>query len=246
MVKGGVFHGTWSGARPRSPLAAFDARARVIAALLSLVVAFSASRSSPLPLALLTLFPLGALALSRAPAPWVMRRVGFVVPFVLLAALFTFVLPVSPRASGHRFWGLVLGGSFAVATAAWLSWTTTSAEAMDALARLRVPRTVVWTGMLGLRYLPVVFEEGRRVHRAASARGWTRREVRALAWMSASLLVRGFERALHTADAMEARGFGWGRVVREPRPWRLSDWALALGYPGVLLLVRLLVERVLP
>ncbi|MBN1423991.1 energy-coupling factor transporter transmembrane protein EcfT [Candidatus Fermentibacteria bacterium] len=231
------------GGMRRSPLQTVDARARILAFALSLLVAVSAVGSSPLVLAVLCAFPVAAIVIARVPAHMILRRLSFVAVFIALAGVFTFLIPLAAQPSAKRFWFLLFGSLFAVTSTAALTYSTTATEAMEALQRLRVPSHVIWTGFLGLRYLPLVFGEGRRVHRAARARGWRGSSgITALGWMTASLISRGFDRALRTGEAMEARGFGSSRVILEPCPLRVHDWMVMTGYPATLLALRLFLD----
>jgi len=232
------------GARPRSPLRTIDTRARILAFALSLIVAVSAVGSSPITLATLCAFPAFAIVMARMPMSTVLRRLLFVAAFIALAGVFTFLIPLAARPSPERFWFLLFGSAFAVASTAVLAYSTAAAEAMEALQRLRVPHHVIWTGFLGVRYLPLVFGEGRRVHRAARSRGWRGSGLSTLAWMSVSLVLRGFDRALRTGEAMEARGYGSGRAGIEPCPLRVRDWVVMAGYPATLLAARLLLDGI--
>ncbi|MCU0610757.1 MAG: energy-coupling factor transporter transmembrane protein EcfT [Candidatus Eisenbacteria bacterium] len=241
---------------PRSPLRTIDARARILAFSLSLIVAVSAVGSSPVTLAALCVFPTLLILVARVPWKTILRRLSFVGAFIVLAGVFTFVVPLTARPSPARFWFLLFGSLFAVISTATVAYSTTATEAMEALQRLRIPHHVIWTGALGLRYLPLVFGEGKKVHRAAQARGWgqgvtcatgrsvTCHSLTPIGWMTASLMSRGFDRALRTGEAMEARGFGSNKVVLEPCPLKARDWVVMAGYPGVLLAVRLLLHGV--
>ena len=113
---------------------------------------------------------------------------------------------------------------------------------MEALLRLRAPRDLVWLAALGTRYVPLIAEEGRRIHRAALARGWSRgrRSIRITAVMSATLIVRAFDRALQAGHAMEARGYGSPLGAPEAKPLKAVDWAFLVCYPGALLAIRLI------
>lgn len=246
-----------SGEMSHSPLRAIDARARILAFALSLIVAASAVGSSAATLAALCASPILLTVVARVPLRIILGRLSLVAGFVVIAGVCTFLVPIASHPSPARFWFLLFGSLFAVTSAAVLAYSTSATEAMEALQSLRVPHHMIWIGFLGLRYLPLVYGEGRRTHRAAVARGWgqaltrdkhglvTAQGLVPLAWMSTSLVSRGFNRAVRTGEAMEARGFGSGMVTIQPRPLRLCDWAVIAGYPGTLLVVRLLLDGVL-
>ncbi len=116
-------------------------------------------------------------------------------------------------------------------------------ELADAFALVRLPASLSFMLLGGLRYAPLMAERWADLIDACRARGTDiPRGIRALP-VYASLLVPAIVRALRTADetaeAMEARGFG-ARAMTLMRSYRLNllDWALmTLGVALALLSV---------
>ena len=146
-------------------------------------------------------------------------------------------------------YGLTLG----LALAVMLSWFGSYQRVMGAdrsLALLagRLPSTALVLA-LSLRYIPQLRRQGRELldlERAQGheGRGRLRRRVSFAASLLTQLMTLGFEQALATADAMQARGYGSGpRGHWQPYRLRVRDKlaiviALALGI-GLVLLARL-------
>jgi len=116
-------------------------------------------------------------------------------------------------------------------------------ELADAFALLRLPASLSFMLLGGLRYAPMMAERWADLIDAYRARGTDiPRGIRALP-VYASLLVPAIVRALRTADqtaeAMEARGFGTSNMtLMASYRLRVWDWALmTLGVASALLSV---------
>jgi len=222
-----------------------DARAKILGVFAALSVVTTAWSLRPQALTLLCILPLFLVLCCGGFIRALLVRFSFVIGFILLTAVFTFVFPygdiqeASVRA--HRFWFLLLTTVFSVSSLYLLLVTTSTVSVADGLLRLRIPGNVVWTAVLGLRYLPLLAEEGTRFRQAA-ARGFQNgpRRLRTIGWMIAALFLGTFNRAVRTGQAMESRGYGAGPARRAPRPLTLRDLAFLIGYPGAALTIRVL------
>ncbi len=109
-------------------------------------------------------------------------------------------------------------------------------ELADAFVLLRLPASLSFMLLGGLRYAPMMAERWADLIDACRARGTDIPQgIRAVP-VYASLLVPAITRALRTADetaeAMEARGFG-ARAMTLMRPYRLQVWDWVLMTLGV-------------
>jgi len=220
-----------------------DTRIRFIAVCLGIVIVATAWSAEWWRLCCFVGFPIAILVVSRGSWKSIVLRLSVVAAFLVLAGFFSLVFP---RLVGHesvdsdRFIFLVSATVFSVCSVQLVAVGSDSSTTIEAVRRLGIPHDIVWMIVLALRYLPLIKDEGIRIHRAAQARLWSpgKRTVRVLGWISASLFIRSFERALRTAQAMEARGYG--NTAMKPVPVPLSFWDIVflLLYPGLLLAVR--------
>ncbi len=157
-------------------------------------------------------------ALARLPLATVARRLVVEVPFLVFAAAMPFV------ASGPRIdvLGLslsqagVLGGAtlaikatLGVLAAVVLSATTSAADLLLALERLRLPGAFVAIAGFMVRYVGIVSGDLARAAVARESRGATGRfeRLRATAGGVGTLFVRSYERGERVQRAMQARGY---------------------------------------
>lgn len=158
-------------------------------------------------LAVLALVPVGTLA----------RRLVFEVPFVALAAAMV-VAGADPRVDVAGLsvsqpgldaaWTVLARATFGVVIASVLAATTTPAELLVALARLRVPRVLLAVTEVAVRYVAVLRDELDRVRLAQQLRSPDGRRPRPgeVAGAGAALFVRAYERGERVHLARAARG----------------------------------------
>jgi energy-coupling factor transporter transmembrane protein EcfT len=220
-----------------------DARVRVIAICMGLVIVGTAWAAEWWRLLGFTVLPVAMLVLSRTSWKSLALRISVVSTFLVLAGFFAVVTPKITGQEGNylnRFIFLFCATIFSVSSVQLVAVGSSAHATIDAIRRLGMPHDIVWMTVLALRYLPLLKQEGARIHHAARARLWSpgKRTMRVLGWMSASLFIRAFERALRTAQAMEARGFGSSTQKPLSPPLAASDILFLVLYPGVLLAIR--------
>ncbi|MBP3960593.1 cobalt ECF transporter T component CbiQ [Gemmata sp. G18] len=204
---------------PDSPLARWDARWKLAAALIAVsgIAALDHLTSAAVALAL----GLFLLVLARLPGGWVRSRLflfGFsALPFLLVLP-FTLdgegwdIGPARISARGLIAGSAVLCRSLAIGCfALLLVGTAPLHHTLAAAHKLRMPGLLVQLTLLAYRYAFLLAEEMRRLRVAMRTRGFqmraTRHGYRALGHATGALLVRGSERADHVAAAMRCRGF---------------------------------------
>jgi cobalt/nickel transport system permease protein len=177
------------------------------------------------------------------------RRLLIEVPFVAFAVLLPFigvgerveVLGLSLSVAGlWGAWAILAKGTLGVAAAVVLSATTTPADVLVGLERLRLPRTFVVVAGFMLRYLDLVVAQMRRLQVARVSRGDDARwlwQAKATAATAGTLFVRTYERGERVHLAMLARGFD-GSFPAAPSDGtvavgRRRAWATALALPGL-------------
>jgi cobalt/nickel transport system permease protein len=204
---------------PPSPLARWDARWKLAAALLAAGGVAALDHLAPAAVAL----ALGVLLLvvARLPAKWVRNRLGL---FALAALPFLLVLPFTLDGPGWQV-GPVYVSERGVAAglavfcrglaigclALVLLGTAPLHHTLAAAHRLKLPGLLVQLTLLAYRYAFLLADEFRRLRVAMCTRGYrvrpTRHGYRALGHATGAVLVRGAERADNVAAAMRCRGF---------------------------------------
>jgi cobalt/nickel transport system permease protein len=162
---------------------------------------------------------IGAVALSRVPAAYLLPRMLVEVPFVVFAVVVPFVasgpqtevlgLTVSRTGLVDAF-GLLAKATLGVIAGLLLAATTEPAALLRGLERLRLPQQLVQIMGFMLRYLEVVTGELARMRVAAASRGFTARNPRhwpVLARSIGALFIRSFERGERVHLAMVSRGY---------------------------------------
>jgi cobalt/nickel transport system permease protein len=145
------------------------------------------------------------------------RRLLFEIPFVALAI----ALAVAGTGPRLRIAGLSLSGpgldaawtilsraTLGVVVASVLAATTSPADLLTGLSRLRAPRLLVMLAELAVRYLAVLRDELDRLRLAQELRSPDRRRLRPaeVAGVGAALFVRAYERGERVHLARVARG----------------------------------------
>jgi cobalt/nickel transport system permease protein len=147
-----------------------------------------------------------AVALSRLPLLFLLKRLAWLSPFILSVAL---VNALQPAARGSWL-TVAVKSTICLLTIIVVSNTTPFSGILHVLKRVHVPRLLITTIALMHRYLFVLVEEAERMRRARASRTFThdrRARWQALSTVVGQLFVRASERAERIYDAMCARGW---------------------------------------
>ncbi len=116
---------------------------------------------------------------------------------------------------------------------------------MGALRTLRVPRSILGSLLIMLRYVPLFIEERKRMQDAQSLRGFERgtrgNRIQSLGFMIGSNIDRAFDRSISVYESMKLRGFG-GEVVLRGGDFKKLDTILLV----ILILVYVTLFMVIP
>ena len=157
--------------------------------------------------------------LAGIPLLGLARRLVIEVPFVAFAVFLPFVgeAPHTEVAglslSEPGLWGawnILVKGTLGVAATVLLASTTTIAELLRGLDRLRVPRAFTAIAGFMVRYAQVIVGEARRMRVARLSRGYDPRwiwQARAVASSAGTMFIRSYERGERIHVAMLSRGF---------------------------------------
>jgi cobalt/nickel transport system permease protein len=231
-----------------SPLHRLDARVKVAAAVL-LILLISLTPFGALPaFPLLWAIVLAGVILSRMPLWTVLKRSFVALPFA--AAAITLVFTVPGRTIGTvplfgwtlsdaglvRFVSIVLKSWTSVQVAVLLAMTTHFTDLLWALGALKVPGVLVSIISFMYRYIFVLADEALRLTRAREARsadpegrggGTVVWRARVTGGMIGNLFLRSYERSERVYQAMVARGYRG--EVRQLTPPPLDTSQLVLG-----------------
>lgn len=223
----------WS--RGASPLHRRAALAKLIPALLLLIVVNTAHRNLPALTAGIVVLLGGCLFAARLSLIALLVRAGVVLPF-------TGIFAVLAWASGEpgRGMDVVLKSYVSALAVLTLVSTTPLPRLMRGLEDLRVPRFLITVSQFLYRYLFLIPEQAMQMRVAASSRGGI--TFRGAAGALAVLFIRCYERAETIHRAMLARGFAGHFAPLQPERFTAWDTAFAGSAIVVLSFVRIATE----
>lgn len=205
----------------------FDPRVKLISCLIFLVVTVSLRTLAGLAAALLVIgfFILG----SRLPVGRILKRLGLIIPMVLMLGLFLpflrpgvplFQLKLGIMTLTFTWEGLQAGAIFMLRFLCGalllilVTFTTPFHVLLRSLSDLKIPQIFTQLIQFTLRYFFVLYDEVIRMQRARRARNfrparslWNRHTLATLGGLVGVLFIRSFERGERVYHAMLARGF---------------------------------------
>lgn len=191
--------------------------AKLLTTVIYLTVVVSFGRYEILALLPLLVYPIVIFSLADLPLGQMLKRIAWVMPFVIGIGLFNPVfdhytvnfLGISISRGWLTFLSIFLKCILTV-TAGLILVATTGIDRLGAALRMiRVPRILVLQLLLTCRYISVLGDELARMLRAYSLRAPGHKGISRDAWGSftGSLLLRSFDRAQRIYSAMCLRGF---------------------------------------
>ncbi len=230
-----------------SPVHRWDPRLKLVA-LMALALSFAFVQDPRLLPAMLGVsFTL--CAVSRLPAGFVARRLRYPGFFILmLAAVLPFfsgetVLlqlgPLGLREEGSLEMVMIAGRFISIITVAVVLFGTAPVFTnIKALRALGLPPLLGDMALFSYRYIEEIGTDLRRMQRAARLRGFRAarpgyRNLKTLASLVGSLLVRSYEKSHRVYHAMLLRGYGGPERVRHPFRAGFADAAALVGVLGV-------------
>ena len=210
-----------------------DARVKVAATLLFVVMVVSYPKYEVLSLMPFFLFPVLMVSLGDLPALFLVRKVLVVSPFAvcigILNPLFdpgtVTVLGTTLSAGWISFLSILVKFALTISAALILIATTSFPGVCGALRRFGVPALFVSQLLFLYRYLFVLLEETLRIIRARELRsfGGRGREAKVAVRIIGSLFLRTVERAERIYRAMLSRGFAGDIPVLRRRGMEAAD-----------------------
>lgn len=222
-----------------SPLHRRDARAKILALLVFLVVLATTPADAVAVLATDAALLAAAILIARLPLGLMATRAMVVLPFSLTFALISWLAGEPLRALA-----LVEKSYLSTVAVLLLAGATPLPLLLGGLERLGTPRLLVLVAQFLYRYLFVLSEQGQHMRLAASCRnsGAVQRRVsrfRAATGALAVLFARSYERAEGIHRAMLARGFSGRFSLLHTPCFGVGDGAFLVLVSAFLILVRL-------
>jgi cobalt/nickel transport system permease protein len=232
-----------------SPLHRLDARAKVLAAFLLILLISLSPMGAFGVYGLLLLVILTGVWIGRLRPAAYLRRSLIAIPFALAAVTLMFTVPgrtlwtvpltgwTVSDAGLARFGSIVIKSWLSVQVAVLMGMTTHFTDLLCAMRALHVPRVLVAIISFMYRYIFVLADEALRLTRARESRSATGPDGRGggtLAWrmqvtggMVGNLFLRSYERSERVYQAMAARGYKGELRQLAPPPihWKDIFWA---------------------
>jgi cobalt/nickel transport system permease protein len=241
-VSGGHAHGLYL--HNPSPVHRLHPQCKVAATGLFVLAVIATPRTAVWAFAGYVLSILAVATVAHIPIRFIARRLSFEIPFLLFAFLLPFFaggdrVPfagVSLSVEGlWAAWNIAIKASLGLIAAILLGATTSVADVLHGLERLRVPRVLTAIAHFMVRYSDVITGEMKRMRIARESRGYEPRffwQAKALGSSIAALFIRSYERGERVYVAMVARGFtGSIPVVSDDSP-SPTEWSAALLIPA--------------
>ncbi|MCL2747398.1 MAG: cobalt ECF transporter T component CbiQ [Oscillospiraceae bacterium] len=208
--------------------------AKMLTALVFIVLTASYGRYDFLRLAPYLFYPFVMMAVAELPYKLILTRLAAALPFCLFAGLSNVIFD---RGAAFAVGGVTVSlGVLSLATilikaylcvmsALLLVATTPFPELMAQLRRLRVPLSIVLVFETAYRYVGVVLEEARSMTTAYKLRGGGKKALlmRHMGAFVGQLLLRGFDRARRVHAAMRCRGYSLHRPPPARHPFAPAD-----------------------
>ncbi len=234
-----------------SPLHRLDGRTKLICMLAGVIVAVSTPPTALMQMAAYGTMLAAGLAIGRVPLGYTLRRWLIIVPFICAAVFLPMLGPKDfsllglslSRAGLIVFSGVAIKATLAMMALTILTGSTHLGDMLSGLRKLKAPLSLVATAAMTWRYTFILADEARRMHRAATLRGYGARWVwhaGTLGNMVGALFLRGYERSERVHAAMLCRGFDGRNVVAEhSMHMRACDWATLAIWCSLLAALRL-------
>jgi cobalt/nickel transport system permease protein len=210
---------------PASPVHRLDPRAKIVGLVAVTLIAVSAGLGEWPVFAGCLAVLVAVAAAARVPPREIWRRARFVLPLVLLAAVFLPIVrtggetwslgPFTVHEEGLRTFATVsLKAVIGTLSAVLLAATTPFPQVLHGLEAMRVPRLLVLIAAFMYRYLFVIVEEAGRMRAALASRGYRPRNALhagPMGRVATAMFVRTYARGERVYRAMLARGYS-GRM----------------------------------
>lgn len=221
-----------------SPLHRRDARAKIVAVLVFLILLATTPANAIAVLITDAALLVSAILIAGLPLGALLLRAMVVLPFSLTFGLISWLAGEPARALA-----LVEKSYLSTVAVLLLAGTTSLPLLLGGLERLGVPRLLVLVAQFLYRYLFVLSEQAQHMRLAAACREGSTRAGRSFRFQAATgalavLFARSYNRAEGIHRAMQARGFSGRFSILHPQRFGPLDAAFMLSVSAFLTLVR--------
>lgn len=243
----GAGHGHRLYFHEHSPVHKLPAQTKLVALVTFVLLVVSTPRTAYWAFGCYLVLILTAIAISRVPYPFVLKRTVVELPVVAFAVLLPFiahgpridVLGLSLSEPGLLGgWNVLAKATLGVLGSILLGATTEQRDLLAGLERLRVPHQLVQIASFMVRYLDVVTDQLARMQVARASRGFEARGPRAwpvLAKSAGALFIRSYERGERVHLAMLSRGYTGRLPTLTTAAATRRQWAAAASLPALAL-----------
>lgn len=213
-----------------------DPRLKLLLAIAYIVIIFITGTF--LALAVMLLFLLTAILISKIPFKTFLKSIKSILPFIAVASLLNIFYSEGQTIFKFYFISITYEGLYRagimmfriillVVASSLLTYTTSPTELTDGIERLLSPLKFIGLGTavhmlammmtLALRFIPTLLEETSKIMNAQKARGADLesgniiKRIKAMIPIFVPLLVSAFRRAADLAEAMECRCYNGGK-----------------------------------
>jgi cobalt/nickel transport system permease protein len=225
----------WS--RGASSLHRRDARAKILALLVFLIVLATTPAGAAVALTTYSVLLIAAILIARLPLIALLLRAAIILPFSLIFGLMSWLAGEPSRALA-----LIEKSYLAAVAALLLGAVTPLPSLLSGIEKLGAPQLLVAIAQFLYRYLFIVSEQAQHMRLAASCRAGNSRHklaFRAASGMLAVLFARSYQRAEGIHRAMQARAFSGRFALLNSGRFGIADGAFLLAVSCFLILVRL-------
>ncbi|HVL80596.1 MAG TPA: cobalt ECF transporter T component CbiQ [Actinomycetota bacterium] len=245
----GAGHGHLLYRHGRSPLHALPPQCKIAAQLGFVLAVVATPREAFWAFGVYAAVVGSLAAVAGLPLRFMLTRMTVETPFVLFALFLPFigggprteVAGLSLSVEGlWAAWNIGAKATIGVGATLVVAGTTSVAELLSGLERLRLPQPLVAIAAFMVRYGEVVASEMRRMDIARRSRGHDPRwlwQARAVAASAGALFIRSYERGERVWLAMRSRGYDGRAPLLARDAAAASQWALALTVPAAAALV---------
>ncbi|MBS4013527.1 MAG: cobalt ECF transporter T component CbiQ [Bacteroidetes bacterium] len=202
-----------------SPIHRFDPRLKFIFVILCVAIIVSQPRGQLLPYAFYGMMVISIMLLSRIPITFMLRRMLFVLPFILMASLF---YPISiyiydsasfPSIQNEAFsvaFSIFFKGSLSVILLILLISTEKFHNIISGMRMLKMPKIIGVISALMYRYIFIFSDEAMKTSMARNSRTPGRlkvNKIKVYGNQMAMIFIRSWDRSQNIYNAMVSRGF---------------------------------------
>ena len=242
-----------------SPIHRLDARTKILSLFCLIVICVSTPPQAHLAFLGYFVVLATALAFSRVPLGYILRRSLVIIPFVVMVAVFIPFLKPDGPSGGYNlgigtlrvsrsgllvFWNVLAKSYVAVLSVILLSATTRFSKLLRGFEQLKIPKIFIMLAGFAYRYVFVLVDELERMKRARDSRCYGGKWLwhsKVIGQMIGTLFLRSYQRGERVYVAMVSRGFD-GRAVSLGRTqFRPADYLVIAGAVTLFLFLRIVV-----